>query len=303
LNTLLKLFADNILPILIVAGAGFILQRSLRIDPQPLSRIIFYTFTPSLVFSLMNSTEIETNDILRMVVLAITVVAAVGLLSWLLSRLFRLDGRITSAFILTATFMNAGNYGLSLNNLAFGETGLAWASIFFVTSAMLTNSAGVYVATVGRSSPAKALLGLLKVPAVYAIPIALMVRLCGWSVPQALDRSISILASAAIPSMLLLLGMQISRAGMPKRKGLLAAAASIRLLVSPLVAWFAAPLLGLTGMSAKAGILEAATPTAVMTIVIATEFDVEPEFVTSVVLATTLLSPLTITPLLAMLSA
>jgi predicted permease len=303
LNTLLKLFADNILPILIVAGAGFILQRSLRIDPQPLSRVIFYTFTPSLVFSLMNSTEIETNDILRMVVLAITVVAAVGLLSWLLSRLFRLDARVASAFILTATFMNAGNYGLSLNNLAFGETGLAWASIFFVTSAMLTNSAGVYVATVGRSSPAKALLGLLKVPAVYAIPIALMVRLCGWSVPQALDRSISILASAAIPSMLLLLGMQISRAGMPKRKGLLAAAASIRLLVSPLVAWFAAPLLGLTGMSAKAGILEAATPTAVLTIVIATEFDVEPEFVTSVVLATTLLSPLTITPLLAMLSA
>lgn len=302
MNTLLKLFADNILPILIVAGAGFILQRSLRIDPQPLSRVIFYTFTPALVFSLMSSTEIETSDILRMILFAISIVVTVGLLSWLLSRCFRLDSRTTSAFILTATFMNAGNYGLSLNNLAFGEAGLAWASIFFVTSAMLTNSVGVYVATVGRSSPAKALLGLLKVPAVYAIPIALMVRLCGWNVPQALDRSISILASAAIPSMLLLLGMQISRAGLPKRKGLLAAAASLRLLASPLIAWFVAPLFGLVGMSAQAGILEAATPTAVLTIVIATEFDVEPEFVTSVVLATTLLSPLTITPLLAMLS-
>jgi predicted permease len=301
LNTLLKLFADNLLPILLVAGAGFIFQRSSRIDPQPLARVIFYTFTPALVFELMDSTEIEAGAILRMVVFGISIVIAIGLLSWLLSRLFRLDSRTASAFILSATFMNAGNYGLSLNNLVLGEVGLAWASIFFVTSAMLSNSAGVYVATVGRSSPARALLGLLKIPAVYAIPIALVVRLCDWNVPQALDCSISILASAAIPSMLLLLGMQISQAGLPKRKGLLAAAASLRLLASPLVAWFIAPLFGLAGISAQAGVLESATPTAVMTIVLATEFDVEPEFVTSVVLVTTLLSPLTITPLLAIM--
>jgi predicted permease len=42
-------------------------------------------------------------------------------------------------------------------------------------------------------------------------------------------------------------------------------------------------------------------PTAVMTTVIATEFDIHPSFVTTVVTATTLLSPLTLTPLLAIL--
>ena len=38
-------------------------------------------------------------------------------------------------------------------------------------------------------------------------------------------------------------------------------------------------------------------------IVLATEYDVEPAFVTSVVISTTLLSPMTLTPLLAYLGA
>ena len=39
-------------------------------------------------------------------------------------------------------------------------------------------------------------------------------------------------------------------------------------------------------------------PSAVITIVIAAEYDVEPAFVTSVVITTTVVSPLVLTPLL-----
>jgi predicted permease len=44
-------------------------------------------------------------------------------------------------------------------------------------------------------------------------------------------------------------------------------------------------------------------PTAVITIVLATEYDVEPALVTSVVMLTTLASPLVLTPLMALLGA
>jgi predicted permease len=101
--------------------------------------------------------------------------------------------------------------------------------------------------------------------------------------------------------MLILLGMQIARAGLPKRKDLLFASVGLRMLVSPLIAWFLAPILGLSGVGRQAGILQSAMPSAVLTTVIATEYDVEPEFVTGVVLVTTLISPLTLTPLMAML--
>jgi hypothetical protein len=301
LGSLLQLFAENLLPIILIAGVGAFLQRKLDIDPRSFSRIIFYTFTPAFVFSLLVSTEIETSGILRMAAFAFSMTICIGGLSWIVSRLLRLPPHFASAFILTATFMNSGNFGLSLTSFALGEVGLAWATIYFVTSSMMTNSLGVYVTSVGKRTPQQALLGLLRVPAVYAIPVALLVRISDITLPLPITRPIELLGRATVPSMLILLGMQISRSGLPKHPKLLLGSSALRLVISPLIAWLIAPLFNLTGMAFQAGIIETATPTAVLTMVIATEFDVEPEFVTSAVMITTILSPLTLTPLLAIL--
>ena len=47
--------------------------------------------------------------------------------------------------VLTVLLPNAGNFGLSANLFAFGEEGLAQASLFFVTASVLSY-------TVGRAS-------------------------------------------------------------------------------------------------------------------------------------------------------
>ena len=300
---LVELFADNLLPILIVAGAGYLLQRSLKLDPRPISQVIFYGFTPCLVFTLLVHTTIVPGEIIRMAGLAAIVMAVIGILSWITARVIRLDPRTASAFILASTFMNAGNYGLSLTLFAFGEAGLALASVFFLTSSVLTNSFGVYIASAGRLPPVQALRGLTRVPSLYAVPAALIIRAADVSVPVLLGRPIELLSQATVPALLLLLGIQIASAGFPAQKGPLALASVLRLIVSPALAWLLAPALGLSVLGRQAGIIEAGTPTAVLSTVIATEFDAQPEFVTGAVLATTLLSPLTITPLLLLLGA
>ncbi|NIS81443.1 MAG: hypothetical protein GTO14_14850 [Anaerolineales bacterium] len=299
--SLLNLFTTNLLPIILIASIGFFLHRLFRLDPRPLSQIVFYAFSPALVFNLLISTNMATADLFRMVGLAATVIFLIGLISLGISRFTKLDRTTTAAFVLSASFMNSGNYGLSLNQFVLGEAGMAWASIFFITSSMLINSAGVYVAAAGRQSAKKALIGLVRVPAVYVIPLAFLMRTFHWSLPLVAERTVDILSAGAIPCMLILLGMQISNARVAQRRGLLSSVIVLRLIVSPLLAWLLTPLLGLRGISAQAGILEAAMPSAVFTTVIATKFDAEPEFATSAVLATTLLSPLTITPLLAIL--
>jgi hypothetical protein len=301
LTTLLGIFADNILPVLLVAAVGFALQKLLRISPRPISQIIFYVFAPCLVFVLLASTGIQGDGIVKMVSFAFLSMAIIGTVSWLLTRAFKLSAPMAAAFILVSTFMNAGNYGLSVNLFAFGEQGLAWASIFFIASAMATNSAGVYVANVGRRSPMQALKGLAIVPAVYAIPLALIVRAMSWDVPLPIWRPIELLGSAAVPTMLVMLGMQIADAGIPKVKGLLFWATGVRLIASPMVAWIISGAFGMERISLQAGVLESGMPSAVLTTIIAMQYDAEPEFVTSVVLATTILSPLTVTPLIAFL--
>ena len=294
----LSLFTSNIFPIIAVAGAGFLLQRRTRLDPRPISTVIFHILVPALVFDLVLKTEIPKNDIASMVILASGVIVFMLLLSWALSKLLRLPQALASAFILSVTFINAGNYGLSLNHFALGEAGLLWASIYFITSALWTNSAGVYIASAGRMDPLRAVKNLARVPAVYAILLSLILRTLNISVPQAISRPIELLALAMIPMMLLVLGMQIGKAGPPKRLGLLSIVVALRLILSPIVAWFMANALRMPIIGIQAGILESAMPTAVLASILALQYDSEPDFVTGAILVSTLLSPITLTPLL-----
>jgi hypothetical protein len=76
---------------------------------------------------------------------------------------------------------------------------------------------------------------------------------------------------------------------------------ALRLIVSMALGFGLAYVIGLTGATRQAGILQTAMPVAVVTTILAVEFKVEPAFVTSVVFLSTLLSPLTLTPLIAWL--
>ncbi len=295
---LLHLFSSNLLPIILVAGIGFALQKRIGIDPHPISQIVFYALSPALVFSLLISTEISGNELMQMAALAVINIIVVAILCVVIGRVRRLEAPLLSAFILTSSFMNAGNYGLPLSRLAFGESGLAWASIYFVTSAMMVNSLGVYVASVGKQSPFNALLGLLKVPSVYAIPLALIIRSNGIELPAWISHPVEMMGSGSIPVMLVVLGIQIGRLNTFNHKGLLSQTVLLRLIISPLVAWLISPLFNLDAIARDAAFLQAGMPSAVFNMVIATKYDIESEFVTGALVATTLISPLTVTALL-----
>ena len=59
-SALLTTFANNLLPILLVSGAGFLLGKALDIDSRSLGRVVFYVFSPILVFNLLLHTELSS---------------------------------------------------------------------------------------------------------------------------------------------------------------------------------------------------------------------------------------------------
>jgi predicted permease len=123
----------------------------------------------------------------------------------------------------------------------------------------------------------------------------------GVSVPVTIMRPISLLSDAALPMMVLVLGMQLERAAIPERPSVVALAVVLSLVAAPVIALGLASLLGLSASGRQAGVVLASMPVAVITTILALEFDVAPAFVTSTVFVSTLLSPLTLTPLLAYL--
>lgn len=301
MNSLINVFSLNILPILLIAGFGFAAQRILKLNPRHFSQVVYNIFTPAFVFKLLINTDIQIVDLGRMVGFTVTIIITIGLLSWIISRVLKLPRSLASAFILTATFANTGNFGLSLNQFAFGDEALAYASLFFITGSSLTNSVGVGIAAVGRWDIRRAVAGILRVPSIYAVILAILLRFANIELPLIISRPIELLGQAAVPCMLIILGMQIGNSGPPKKIGLLFVTTLLRLVISPALALLLAPLFGLTGAAYQAGVSEAATPTAVLTSIIALEFDTEPDFIANAILLTTLLCPITLTPLIAYL--
>jgi len=298
--SLARVFLENLLPVMLLAGVGWLVRRRIGIDPKPLAQIVFYVLSPALIFNLLVEIPVALGDMLRMAGFVTLLLAILATVAWLTARALRLSRTLTSALILTVTFMNAGNLGLPITQLALGQVPLAWATVFFSTTALLSNSVGAWVAGVGRATPARALAGLARVPAVFAIPLALALRAAGFSLPPLAAVPIGLLAGAAIPSMLLLLGMQLAGVGRPASVGLLAASGALRLVASPLIAWLVSPIFALPPAAFQAGLLESAMPSAVLNSILATQYDVEPEFVSGAVLFSTMLSMFTLSPLLLM---
>lgn len=303
MGDLVGLFTNNLLPIFLIVGASFLFGRYTGISPRPLSQVVFHLFSPCLLFTLLTKNHLSGGEISRVMLFAVVCTLLIGTLTFLFGAGFRLERRMLAGVMLSSMFMNAGNYGLPVVLFAFGETALSYASLYFVTSAILAYTLGSVIASLGTVNILQALVNLLKVPSVYALALALIFLATGWTVPTSLARTFELLGDASIPSMLVLLGLQLQTAVWSNNSLPMTLAGSMRLLVSPLLAFFLIPLFGLTGPARQALILEAAMPTAVLTTVLATEFNAEPSFVSATVLMTTLLTPLTLTLLLAMLGA
>jgi malate permease and related proteins len=292
-NDVSAVLTQNIFPIFLVAAVGFGLRRWLAVDKKALSTAVFYALSPCLVFSSLVNSQLPGDELLQLALFALLSILAMGALGLVVGRLLGLNRTEIVALVLVLMFVNGGNYGLTLNTLRYGNEGLARAVVYFVTSTVLFFTLGVFIASLansGRLGWRRSMLSLLRLPPLYAVIVALLVYTTGLVVPGPIMRAVEVAGAGAIPVMLLVLGMQM--ADMPGLDGMRLAipATLLRLGVGPVVAVLVASWLGVQGISRAVSILEASMPTAVIAIILATEYDVQPAAVTSAVVASTLLS-------------
>ncbi len=298
---LLNVFVNNLLPILLLSGAGFALGKALKLDSRPLGRVIFYILSPVLVFNLLTSSKLAVESIILMMGYSTSVMLIVAGIAFVLGKLFHLERSSLTAVVLTSMFANNGNYGLPLIAFAFGQEALAYASIYFVTNSLLLYTVGVMIASLGHLPLKEALLGLLKVPAIYAIILAVIFIRTGWILPAPIQKTVELTAGGAVPAMLILLGLELQKVEWTNNLRALSIPVVCRLLIGPFIGWTLAALFGLNGNARKDGIIDAGISSAVMTTVLANEFKLDSSLVTAIVFVSTILSPLTLTPLIYLL--
>ena len=294
MNVFLHVLTQNILPIMLVASFGYLIRRRFNIHTGSLSTIVFNVLSPALVFSSLATSELPGGEIIELVGFSALTILTIGGLAFGLTRLLHLGRIDTATFLIVTMFVNGGNYGLTLLQLRYGDDGLTRGIVYYVTSTVMVYTVGVLIASMGRAGGRETLRRMARLPAVYAAVLAILVYSFNITVPAPLMSGIAIAGAGAIPVMLLILGMQMAEMKPEDSTQYVVPAVGFRLIVGPLVGLSVAALLGLQGVGRSAMIIESAMPTAVINLILASEFGLPTSTVARIVVLSTLASPLTI---------
>ncbi|MGQ9553209.1 MAG: AEC family transporter [Anaerolineae bacterium] len=297
----LRVLVSNVLPAFVVIAIGFTFDRWLRPDLQSVSRLALYALSPALIFTSLVNSQLQGGEITIVMVFTAVVTLGMTVVSLVTARLMRLNQAASSAFTLSTTLCNSGNFGLSVVLFAYGQQGLEIAIIYFVTSAILSNSVGAYIASRSQGSWHQSLRGILRLPVLYAAILAVFMRLLHYLPPEVIMRPLTPLGQAAVPVMLILLGMQLSRTHLQDDRRLVAFASVYKLVAMTLLAVGLAAAFGLSGLARRVCIVESATPTAVTAALLATEFRARAEVVASTIFLSTLAAAVTLTAVITLL--
>jgi len=291
-------FLNVVTPVFILVVIGYFVGPRLKIDARSLSRTAYFVFIPAFVFNIISEAKIDSELALQMLSFILVAQIAVALLGFLVGKALRQSREITAAFVLIATFGNVGNFGLPLIVFRLGESARTYATVYFVATVFISFVICVGVASWARSGGVTAVFSVFKTPALIALIPALVFNITDLEVPIFLSRLSGLLGQAMIPVMLITLGVQMGEIPKIKINFNVFAASTVRLIGGPVLALLIVPYFGLEGLERSTGILQAAMPAAVLASIIALEYKLLPEFVTTTVLFSTLYSVLTLTVIL-----
>jgi predicted permease len=292
------LFAEVILPVFLITAAGFVFARRSGADLQSLANSVLYLFAPSLVFSALIKSHVESALLGRLALFMVLYTLILCLLSFVTSRWCQFDSDTSRAFTLTTSMVNIGNFGLPLVFFAYGQTSLDVSIILFVLFNIPLGTLAILIAQGQKVKWQTAISNTLKIPIFYGVALAILCKVSNVQPPEVILRTTSLLGQAAIPVMLVLLGMQLSRVRIQGNWGFFGLSTAFRLLLGPLLAVVLVALLGFDGLTRKIIILQTSTPSAVLPLLYTIRFGTRPDLVSGTILISTVCSAFTLTALL-----
>jgi len=294
----LSLFLDILLtvtgPIVMLIGAGWWLQPRLALDLATLNRLIVQVVLPAFFVHYISTSVLPV--VAAWSTAWFTALQFVGLtgLGWLIARMLGLQGALPIIVGLATALSNSGNFGIPLAELAFGADMILHQAVIVSTQSIFVFTLGP-ILLLGGSDGWRTGLQSLKSPMYAAIIIGLALNAFEVALPELVAIPLAMLGSLYTPLALFALGAQLAASKSRVLTMPVTLSTGLKLAIAPLATFFALVPLGFDPMLADLLIATAAAPVGVTLAIVAMQVEREVENATAMVVATTLLSPLTVT--------
>jgi len=231
----------------------------------------------------------QTGQFMQLVLIGVLAHLSCAIVGALALRSLRQPMR---SFLPPLVFGNAGNLGLPLCLLAFGQEGLGLAvAIYLVGSVSQFILAPLFQ---GRQPVWRT---LVQTPIIYAAIVGLGLLATDTAMPTWMATTVQLLSGLAIPLMLMALGHALGSFGI-RNPGVAASLALGRLSLGFAVGWILTVLFHLEGVPRGVVLVETAMPVAIFNYLLAARYARHPETVAAAIVISTLVSFLTLPVLL-----
>lgn len=262
-----------------------------------LTGLVYYLFLPALVLLVLWQAPLGTDSFKIALVAAVAILASLLVMVWLCN-ICAMDRPTRGAALLAAAFPNATYLGLPVLEATLGKEARSIAiqyDLFACTPLLLT--IGVWLAMrYGSTSDTRlGLNNLLKVPALWAALLAVILNMLAVPLPDGLRTWLQTLGNGVVPLMLISLGLSlyISREHFRSMRSIFPVL-GIKLIFMPALVLGLSMALGMQGMVQQAVVLEAAMPSMVLGLVLCDRYGLNSMVYAAAVTASTAFSFITL---------
>lgn len=283
---------------------GFLLRRMNVLKPEDsntLSMMVLYVTLPALIFVNM-STSAVSGDMLYLPAVALLVslvcLGVIGL--YCKSRGY---SRVKSwTLMIAASMINTGFIGFPITLGVFGNDGFVHAIFFDISTTILFVVFGMILVTVFGGNRGDVIRRSFSFVPLWAVVLALMFNLSGWSVWPVLVKALDYLGQATIPLIMISVGLTLNFKDIRYSVGDSLFVSCIRLVLSPVIAFIILTFFNIGGLSFNVGVLEAGMCTAMNALVLSINYDLDTRLMSSIIFITLLLSFVSLTVLISVIT-
>lgn len=292
---LLDVVTQITLPVVLLAGAGYGLQKWARFDVTTLNRLLVYATFPCYIVVTLSRAQIPVAQAQGPAAFVLVQFLVLLVIGWSVARAMGVPRDVRAVVALGCAFPNSGNYGLPVIELAFGGELVFYQVVFTAVHSVVIMIAAPLLFAGTQGGIGRHLRNLFSNPLVPAVALGLGMNALGLRLPQVIETPAATLGDAYLGVALLALGAQLGNNDLRVPAGAAGAAVALRLLLAPALTAAAVWALPFDGEVAAMLIVGACAPVGMLVAIFAAEFRGHTPLAAAAVMASTVVAPLVTT--------
>ena len=292
-----------LIPALMILLGLFLKQKEILEDNarETLSKIVLYIALPSMIFVNLRTAEIS-QDMLFLPILGIATSFILLIIAYLYCRARNYSKKRAWTIMIASSIMNTGFIGFPVSLGVFGNEGFLNALFFDLATSTMIVIYGVVLAKEFGGDRREVIKNTVTFIPLWAMIFALIFNVFNIPLTYVVENILNYFAQATIPMIMLAIGLSLDYGNIKNYLSDSVAVSIFKLVLAPAIIFVLVSLLNIKGMAFNIAILEAGMSTAGNSLVLAVQYDLDKDMMSSLIFTTVVLSVVTLTVIISLLT-